>query len=81
MASEVIIKGNSELLNNNVDKHGGAIYICGGRSNSSSLSVEGGDIIGNTAKEGGSGIFAYNDITVNVSGGKIIGNTGENNAD
>lgn len=56
-------------------------YICGGRSNSSSLSVEGGDIIGNTAKEGGSGIFAYNDITVNVSGGKIIGNTGENNAD
>ena len=81
LASEVIIKGNSELLNNNVDKHGGAIYICGGRSNSSSLSVEGGDIIGNTAKEGGSGIFAYNDITVNVSGGKIIGNTGENNAD
>ena len=81
LASEVIIKGNSELLNNNADKHGGAIYICGGRSNPSSLSVEGGDIIGNTAKEGGSGIFACNDITVNVSGGKIIGNTGENNAD
>ena len=80
-ASEVIIKGNSELLNNNADKHGGAICICGGRSNPSSLSVEGGDIIGNTAKEGGSGIFACNDITVNVSGGKIIGNTGENNAD
>lgn len=81
LASEVIIKGNSELLNNNADKHGGAIYIYGGRLNLSSLSVEGGDIIGNTAKEGGSGIFACNDITVNVSGGKIIGNTGENNAD
>ena len=80
-ASEVIIKGNSELLKNNADKHGGAICICGGRSNPSSLSVEGGDIIGNTAKEGGSGIFACNDITVNVSGGKIIGNTGENSAD
>ena len=81
LASEVIIKGNSELLNNNADKHGGAIYIWGGELNVSSLIVENGTISGNTAKEGGSGIFACNDITVNVSGGKIIGNTGENNAD
>lgn len=80
-SSKVTIKEGSELLDNNAGYRGGAICICGGSSNPSSLIVEGGDIIGNTAKEGGSGIFACNDITVNVSGGKIIGNTGENNAD
>ena len=80
-SSTVTIKEGSELRNNNAGYRGGAICICGGKSNPSSLSVEGGDISDNTAKEGGSGIFACNDITVNVSGGKIIGNTGENNAD
>ena len=80
-SSKVTIKEGSELLDNNAGYRGGAICICGGSSNPSSLIVEGGDIIGNTAKEGGSGIFACNDITVNVFGGKIIGNTGENNAD
>ena len=79
--STVAIKEGSELRNNNAGYRGGAICIRGGKSNPSSLSVEGGDISDNTAKEGGSGIFACNDITVNVSGGKIIGNTGENNAD
>ena len=80
-SSKVTIKEGSELLNNNAGYRGGAICICGGSSNPSLLIVEGGNISGNTAKEGGSGIFACNDITVNVSGGKIIGNTGENNAD
>ena len=80
-SSKVTIKEGSGLLNNNAGYRGGAICICGGSSNPSSLIVEGGNISGNTAKEGGSGIFACNDITVNVSGGKIIGNTGENNAD
>ena len=72
LASEVIIKGNSELLNNNADKHGGAIYIWGGELNVSSLIVENGTISGNTAKEGGSGIFAHDDMQVNISGGEII---------
>lgn len=72
LASEVIIKGNSELLNNNAGYRGGAICIWGDSSNPSLLIVEGGNISGNTAKEGGSGIFAHDDMQVNISGGEII---------
>ena len=70
--STVTIKEGSELLNNNAGYRGGAICIWGDSSNPSLLIVEGGNISGNTAKEGGSGIFAHDDMQVNISGGEII---------
>ena len=71
-SSNVTIKEGSELLNNNAGYRGGAICIWGDSSNPSLLIVEGGNISGNTAKEGGSGIFARDDMQVNISGGEII---------
>ena len=70
--STVTIKEGSELLNNNAGYRGGAICIWETSSNPSLLIVEGGNISGNTAKEGGSGIFAHDDMQVNISGGEII---------
>ena len=80
-SSSVTIKEGSELRNNNAGYRGGAICIRGDSSNPSSLSVEGGDIRGNTAKEGGSGIFAHDDMQVNISGGEIIEKSSETKTD
>ena len=80
-SSMVTIKEGSELRNNNAGYRGGAICIRGDSSNPSSLSVEGGDISGNTAKEGGSGIFAHDDMQVNISGGEIIEKSSETKTD
>ena len=79
--SKVSIKGDAKLYDNNASYRGGAICIWGYSSSTSSLIIEGGNISGNTANEGGSGIFAYDDITVTISGGSITGNTSENNTD
>lgn len=79
--SKVSIKGDAKLYDNNASYRGGAICIWGFSSSPSPLIIEGGNISGNTANEGGSGIFAYDDITVTISGGSITGNTSENNTD
>lgn len=79
--SKVSIKGDAKLYDNNASYRGGAICIWGLSSSPSSLIIEGGNISGNTANEGGSGIFAYDDMQVNISGGEIIEKSSETKTD